>query len=371
MSAKISLCMIVRDEEANLEACLESVKDYVDEIVIVDTGSVDATKAIAARYADILVDYQWTGDFSAARNYSMDLATGNVILIMDADERLIDGGEDLRRLANRERFLCGYIHLINRVDQGPFTGDKVLHPRLFRSDPSMRYRFAVHNQIEDSVRQFMQDNPGTWVVDAAQTHFLHLGYDLAPDEARAKYTPRIDKLKACIGEARDDEEKAYYQFQAGLMIASAQSAAESAAYWHAIDYEKLNKENRWFAHFTASRVFLQLGDITPALLHCNAMIQVNPEPAALMMTGVCLIEDGRRDDGLKLYIQAFLNNLMPHPAQRCQLDGQRMLDDLRKMLTDEENAQITGTDSKSIVESVRAFQRSFVSDELIEGLCNV
>ncbi len=233
--AKISLCMIVRDEEANLEACLESVYDYVDEIVIVDTGSVDGTKAIAAIYADILVDYEWTGDFSAARNYSMDLATGNVLFIMDADERILAGGENLLRVADKKQFLCGYIDLINRVSQGPFIGDKVLQPRLFRNDPAIRYKFAVHNQIEDSVRQFREDNPGTWAVDRIETRILHLGYNLPPSEARAKYAPRIEKLKGCIGTAKDAEERAYYQFQAGLMIASAQGAAESVAYWDVVD----------------------------------------------------------------------------------------------------------------------------------------
>ena len=67
--AKISLCMIVRDEEEVLERCLESIADCVDEIVIVDTGSVDRTKEIAQRFTDKIYDFQWVDDFSAARNF--------------------------------------------------------------------------------------------------------------------------------------------------------------------------------------------------------------------------------------------------------------------------------------------------------------
>ena len=66
--AKLALCMIVRNEEDRLETCLESVKDAVDEMVIVDTGSTDRTKEIAARYTDKVFDFVWSDDFSAARN---------------------------------------------------------------------------------------------------------------------------------------------------------------------------------------------------------------------------------------------------------------------------------------------------------------
>ncbi len=78
MAATISLCMIVRNEEKVLARCLESVRGCVDEIVIVDTGSSDATKEIAARYTDRIYDFEWIDDFSAARNYAFEQATGTI-----------------------------------------------------------------------------------------------------------------------------------------------------------------------------------------------------------------------------------------------------------------------------------------------------
>jgi glycosyltransferase involved in cell wall biosynthesis/Tfp pilus assembly protein PilF len=84
----LSLCMIVRDEEANLPTCLASIKPVVDEIIIVDTGSSDNTKTIASIFGAKLYDYQWDDDFAAARNYSIKKAKGKWILIMDADEVL-------------------------------------------------------------------------------------------------------------------------------------------------------------------------------------------------------------------------------------------------------------------------------------------
>ncbi|MEN3009334.1 glycosyltransferase family 2 protein [Pseudothermotoga sp.] len=78
--------MIVKDEENNLPRCLESIKDFVDEIIIVDTGSKDRTVEIARRYTDKIYFFQWNNDFSAARNFSLKFPTGEWVLIIDADE---------------------------------------------------------------------------------------------------------------------------------------------------------------------------------------------------------------------------------------------------------------------------------------------
>ncbi len=85
----ISLCMIVKDEEATLERCLLSVINLVDECIIVDTGSSDSTKEIAYRYTDKVYDFPWVDDFSAARNYSFQQATMEYILWLDADDMIL------------------------------------------------------------------------------------------------------------------------------------------------------------------------------------------------------------------------------------------------------------------------------------------
>ncbi len=82
----VSLCMIVKDEEANLARCLASVKPIVDEMVVVDTGSTDRTKDIADFFGARVYDFEWSGDFAAARNFSLSKAKGGWILILDADE---------------------------------------------------------------------------------------------------------------------------------------------------------------------------------------------------------------------------------------------------------------------------------------------
>jgi glycosyltransferase involved in cell wall biosynthesis len=95
----ISLCMIVKNEEKLLARCLDSVSDLMDEIIIVDTGSTDDTKKVAARYTDKIFDFKWVDDFSAARNYAFSKATMDYIYSCDADEILdSDNHEEFRKL---------------------------------------------------------------------------------------------------------------------------------------------------------------------------------------------------------------------------------------------------------------------------------
>ena len=92
----ISLCMIVKNEEKNLSQLLPTIKEYVDEIIIVDTGSADNTKEIAKKHTNKIFDFEWTQDFSEARNFSISKATKEWILILDADERISE--EDLKKI---------------------------------------------------------------------------------------------------------------------------------------------------------------------------------------------------------------------------------------------------------------------------------
>src|SRR5580693_253427 len=99
---RLSLCMIVRDEQEMLPRCLAAVAGVVDELVIVDTGSTDETVEIARSFGAHVIHHEWTGSFAQARNVSFDAATGDWLIYLDADEVLV--GEDaatLRSLTGR------------------------------------------------------------------------------------------------------------------------------------------------------------------------------------------------------------------------------------------------------------------------------
>src|SRR5680860_285424 len=108
---RISLCMIMRDEEEHLARCLASVQGVVDEIVIVDTGSVDRSIEIAESFGARVLHEEWHGDFATPRNTGIDAATGDWILVLDADEELIDGAA-LKELLHDED-IEGYLSLIH------------------------------------------------------------------------------------------------------------------------------------------------------------------------------------------------------------------------------------------------------------------
>ena len=86
----ISVCIIGKNEEKNIEKCLEPLTHYPFEIIYVDTGSTDRTKELAAKYTDNIYDFEWIGDFSAARNFSLKKASHNYVLVIDCDEYLTD-----------------------------------------------------------------------------------------------------------------------------------------------------------------------------------------------------------------------------------------------------------------------------------------
>lgn len=146
----ISLCMIVKNEEAVLGRCLESAVDLVDEIIIVDTGSTDGTKEVARRFTDKLFDFPWADDFSAARNFSFDRASGGYCMWLDADD-VIAEDDRARFRAMREGLLPGadvimmpYHTAFDPQGRPTFT---YYRERVVRSDPRFRWAGAVHEAI--------------------------------------------------------------------------------------------------------------------------------------------------------------------------------------------------------------------------------
>lgn len=143
---RISLAMIVRNEAPRLGQCLESVKQAVDEIVIVDTGSADTTLAIARTYTPKVYSYRWGDDFAAARNYAIEQTTGDWILSLDADEQLTAAPEELQALVSQPGYTGFYLPLqALKAGNEEYEYDRYMVLRLFRR----QYRFTspVHEYV--------------------------------------------------------------------------------------------------------------------------------------------------------------------------------------------------------------------------------
>jgi tetratricopeptide (TPR) repeat protein len=156
MPPRVSLCLIVKNEEVNLPACLDSAADLVDEIILVDTGSTDATKEVARRRHAKTFDFPWIDNFAAARNESIRHATGDWIFWMDADDRIDDENRGkLRALIDNLRpDITGYrmqVHSVRDAQTGTcMVGD---HIRLFPNHPEIRWKYRVHEDITQAIQR--------------------------------------------------------------------------------------------------------------------------------------------------------------------------------------------------------------------------
>lgn len=147
----ISLCMIVKNEEDVLARCLDTVADLVEEIIIVDTGSTDATKEIAARYTNKIYDFEWIDDFSAARNYAFAQATQEYIYTADADEVISE--ENRERFRQLKRALLPEVEIVqmlygNQLQFGTvYNYDEEYRPKLFKRLREFVWQEPIHEMI--------------------------------------------------------------------------------------------------------------------------------------------------------------------------------------------------------------------------------
>ncbi len=149
----ISLCMIVKNEEDVLERCLDSVKDLVDEINIVDTGSTDKTVEIAKKYTDRVFFFEWTGKFKDARNESFRHATKDYIFYLDADDVLME--EDRQKFKLLKETLAPDVDSVSMfynagIDEYGNVTLRYRRNRLLKRSKHFQWQGDVHNYIEVS-----------------------------------------------------------------------------------------------------------------------------------------------------------------------------------------------------------------------------
>ena len=151
---QLSLCMIVKNEEAILAKCLESVKGVVDEMIVLDTGSTDRTVAIAEEYGAKTPRFSWCDDFSAARNEALRHVTGDWVLVLDADEQLNPAIANRLKteIAKEQNLVINLIRQEIGAKQSPYS----LTSRLFRHHPKIQFSRPYHALIDDSVIELIQ-----------------------------------------------------------------------------------------------------------------------------------------------------------------------------------------------------------------------
>jgi len=213
---RLSACVIVKDEAKFLGACLDSLRGVADEIIVVDTGSTDGSIAIARDAGAHVVAFDWCDDFSAARNESIAQASGDWILVLDADEKLETKTVVLQAMRDDRRGAFS-VSIDNALGDGRKSRTRVT--RLFRRHDAVRYEGRIHEQITPSLRR-----AGFLAGDSAIS-IAHEGYR-AEVIAGKKKIERNDRLLRQEIAASPDEP--YWWFQLGKNLAMSPSTLGDA-----------------------------------------------------------------------------------------------------------------------------------------------
>jgi len=254
----LSAAIIVRDEAEHLDACLTSLHGLVDEIVVVDTGSVDSSVDVARRHGAVIGHEPWQDDFATPRNRSLDLASGEWILYVDADERVRAGDNTERRrfLAEAADFAGFRVAFVPRVGWTPYV-----EYRLWRHRPDVRFHGRMHESIVPAIHA-AAEREGQLVAVSDVVTIDHFGYEgnqehkYARDEpillaALKEHPQRVfyyDHL-ARIYQARGRDEEARAMWLRGIEVVRARGGGhpDDRLLWinlitHAFDRGKLEGE---------------------------------------------------------------------------------------------------------------------------------
>ncbi|MHB9146439.1 MAG: glycosyltransferase [Symbiobacteriia bacterium] len=263
-SELLSLCMIVRDEADFLPRCLSSVQGVVDEIILVDTGSTDGTPELARGHGARVFSYPWAGDFEAARNYSLGLASGAWLLVMDADEALHpDDTSRLRELLKQplaEGFILKVLNFIGPERSEQYVTDPVC--RLFRNRPEYRYQGRIHEDIEGAIRS--RAAPKHLV--SAGVRILHYGYLDPVRRERQKSRRNQAILRQVLEEKTDDPSVLYCLGTEELQAARPQLALD-----HFLKAWRLRRSDGGFASDLIQKIALCHWELGQAPLALEAL----------------------------------------------------------------------------------------------------
>ncbi|MBP2627631.1 MAG: glycosyl transferase family 2 [Firmicutes bacterium] len=190
----VTLCMITKNEEDYITCCIDSVKHLIDEVIIVDTGSTDRTIDKALQAGARVFNYNWQQNFAEARNYALDQAAGDWILVLDADETLeyvdIEGFNNLLVASHIEGYFIEIESVIGNGEEKMF--DQVV--RLFRNKPHYRFSGAIHEQVIGSIRQFNSEE----ALGCTDFKIIHRGYLNERIAAQQKHIRNMEVINQAL-----------------------------------------------------------------------------------------------------------------------------------------------------------------------------
>lgn len=277
---RLSLCMIVRDNEQTIGPCLESIRPWVDEMIVVDTGSTDATPQICEQLGARVFRWAWQDDFAAARNESLRHASGDWIFWMDSDDTIPEQcGRDLRSLADGQHpdQVLGYVMQVHCPGPESQNGRDVTvvdHVKLFRNRPDLRFEHRIHEQILPAIRRAGGD------AEFTNIHVVHSGADHTAEGRDRKLERDFKLLQLDLAERPDHP---FVLFNLGMTYADAQQLKE-AAHWLArcLTVSRPEESHVRKAYALLLSVLYQQGRFDEAENVCQIARQLYPDDAEIL-----------------------------------------------------------------------------------------
>ena len=272
MTNEISLCMIVKNEEENLQRCLNSIYDMVDEIIIVDTGSTDKTVDIAKKFGAKVHYVKWNNNFSEARNESLKYASKDWILILDADDEFyMEDRKTFKVLldSNLDEKAIYYFETLSYYGNSIQNGDIAvnINPRLFKNNRGIHYEGEIHNQLV-----FVQGEYNA-ICDSIKIH--HYGYLDNMIISKDKRNRNISILKKQI---KNNINKAFAYFNLGNEYSSLDDTTNALECYYK-SYEDFDS-GRGYSFILILRIIISnynLGKYNEALKFINIGIKHYPK----------------------------------------------------------------------------------------------
>ncbi|QXM06342.1 TPR domain-containing glycosyltransferase [Crassaminicella indica] len=233
----LSLCVIAKNEEKNLSRCLESAKNIVDEIIVVDTGSTDSTVKIAKSYGAKVFYYEWNDNFSEAKNFAFDQAKGDWILTMDADEELnsLDQNKVLPLLDNDDIDIYIFQTLSYIGNKPGLETASNLNIRLIRNNKGYYYKGAIHEQICNKNNPIIENSK----VKIEKIIVYHYGYLKTVAKEKKKSDRNMQLLKKIL---KEDPNNHFHLFNIGNEYLRLEQFEKALEYYYKV-YKKFTPKS--------------------------------------------------------------------------------------------------------------------------------
>ena len=220
-----SICIIAKNEEKNIEKCLQALLPMEEEIIVIDTGSTDKTKEIAAKYTYNLYDFTWIGDFSAARNYALKKASNNWVLILDCDEYITFFNK-----TNIQDFIQTHPYKVGKIEHHNLVGSKETEESIY-IDYLARFFDKRLFQFEGSIHeQICAKNHNPYETEQIAIQVFHDGYFGTSEERMPKLQRNLSMLLHALEQQPND---AYLLLQLGQTYKSLHQYEEATEYFEA------------------------------------------------------------------------------------------------------------------------------------------